>query len=159
MRRDREREIGASFPTDSIPMGGVGCDRVLSSSDALLVDLGQQRLALTSRSCGAAPCFTMRGHRGSTSCRREGRRSCTSPSRAGCRHTLPNCVAWTWVLVTQSGSLLKFRTLAAGGAVEGTRTSTGAGHCRSHPSPSARPASRGSIRRRAARFASVGQRG
>ena len=51
----RDREISASFPTDSIPMGGVGCDRVMSSGDAHVVDLGQQRLASLPRSRGAAP--------------------------------------------------------------------------------------------------------
>ena len=48
----RDREISASFPTDSIPMGGVGCDRVMSSGDAHVVDLGQQRLASLPRSRG-----------------------------------------------------------------------------------------------------------
>jgi hypothetical protein len=72
MHRDREREISASFPMDSIPMGGVGCDQVMSSGDALLVDLSQQRLASLPRSCRAVPCFTARGHQGSTSCPHEG---------------------------------------------------------------------------------------
>ena len=87
MHRNREREISASFPMDSIPMGGVGCDRVMSSGDTLLVDLGQQRLASLPRSRGATPCFTGWVHLGSTLRRRKGQRSYTSPSCFACRHT------------------------------------------------------------------------
>jgi len=147
MHRDRERKISASFPTDSIPMGGVGCDRVMSSGDAHVVDLGQQRLASLPRSRGAAPCFTARGHRGSTSRRREGRRSYTLPSHFACRHTSPNCARLDLGVGHAGGQLAEVSNLGRWWrrGVVGEDKHWCLGHRRSHPSPSTRPASRGSI--------------